>query len=58
MQLLRRIALEASGPEVRVLRQLAKTKGREFLAHFSPTVGNPFGSTPEWDYFRLVLELL
>lgn len=52
LQLLRRIALEASGAETKVLRQLAKSKGREFLAHFSPTVGSPFGNTPEWDYFR------
>ena len=54
LQLLRRIALESSGPEAPVLRRLASSKGRGFLAHFSPTVGNPFGGTPEWDYFRCV----
>jgi hypothetical protein len=56
-QLLRRIGLEASGPEVALLRQLAASKGRGFLAHFSPSVGNPFGNTPEWDYFRSVYNM-
>jgi hypothetical protein len=52
LQLLRRIGLESSGGEVSVLRQLAVSKGSTFLNHFSPTVGNPFAATAEWDYFR------
>jgi hypothetical protein len=52
LQLLRRIGISAAGPEVPLLRRLAVEKGRSFLAHFSPRVGDPFHDVREWDYFR------
>lgn len=54
VQLLRRIGLECGGAEVALLRRLAVAKGPDFLQHFSPTVGNPFANTAEWDYFRCI----
>ena len=52
-QLFRRICIEvAAGPELQTLRQLAVKKGRGFLQHFSPSIGNPFAAADEWNYFR------
>jgi hypothetical protein len=52
-QMWRRVCIEvAPGPELSVMRRLVVTKGRGFLEHFSPTLGNPFGVTDEWNYFK------
>jgi hypothetical protein len=52
--LVRRIRLLVPpGPELGWLRDLIASKGPgEFMSVFSPTLGNPFLGTAEWDYFR------